>query len=300
MPIVKYLDSVRATQGISQPSIEPIEGIPHAGWEYIVIGDGTAGWIDKTGKHAVTLVGTPPLIANQMGFQGSSTNCLEVDFKETDWTAGQDFVAVTVGRFFQDGVYASAHFMGSISGTSPTDYRGWSMGVNYNTPSSEVRNMTNVSVLRSGTEYRQNLFYSHPKALADVARYRLQIMRVRHVGRSIQVFSFDGYNGTDTLTGGARIATATLNVADQVTGRLQGNTNIRMGTFNGGAGSDQSQFIMGALYKGDMTDTQIKDLANGIRNQFRSEKTIDGVATLGGFSTLRGMTPFDLYAAALT
>lgn len=300
MPIVKYLDSVRATQGITQPGIKPIESIPHEQWEYIVIADGTSGWIDKTGKHIVTVVGTPPLIANQMGFQGSSTNCLEVDFKETDWAANQDFVAVTVGRFFQDGVYASAHFMGSISGTNIVDYRGWSMGMNYNVPTSECRNFMNVSVLRSGTENRQNLFYNHAKPLADVARYRLQIMRVRHVGRSIQVFSFDGYNGTDTLTGGARIATAPLNVADTITGRLQGNTNIRMGTFNGVAGSDQSQFIMGALYKGDLTDTQIRDLANGIRNQFRSEKIIDDVPTLGGFSTLRGMTSFDLFAPALT
>jgi hypothetical protein len=300
MSTLKFLQNAKSNQGVNNPFLEPVTGIPHGQWEYVVIADGTSGWIDTTGKHTVTVVGTPPLIANQMGFQGASTNCLEVDFKETDWAANQDFVAVTVGRFFQDGVYASAHFMGSISGTNVVDYRGWSMGMNYNTPTSQVRNMMNVSVLRSGTENRQNLFYNHPKPLADVARYRLQIMRVRHVGRSIQVFSFDGYNGTDTLTGGARIATAPLNVADQLTGRLQGNTNIRMGTFNGVAGSDQTQFIMGALYKGDVTDTQIRDLANGIRNQFRSEKDIDGVSTLGGFSTLRGMTPIDLYAPALT
>jgi len=301
MSTLEFLQNAKINQGVTNPFLEPVEGIPHENWEYIVIADGTEGWIDTTGKHGVTVVGTPPLIINQMGIQGSASNCLEVDFQEErDWPDNQDFVAVAVGRFFQDNSYVSAHFMGSISGTNVVDYRGWSMGMNYNPAGNVCRNFMNVSVLRSGTEFRQNLFYNHAKPLADVARIRLQILRVRHAGRSIQSFSFDGYNGTDSLTGSARIESGTLNVADTVTGRLQGNTNVRMGTFNGLSGTDQSQFIMGALYKGDMSDTQIRDLANGIRAQFRSEKDIDGVPTLGGFSALRGMTPFDLYAPALT
>lgn len=297
MGIIEQFSDIKVDQGVENPIILPVEGVTESNWEFKVYADGTTGWRDMTGKHTVTVVGTPALITGQPGFVGTKDNYLSVDFQEErDWLDNQDFVAVTVGRFFQDAAYASCHFMGSLSGTSPTDYRGWSMGMNYNTPTSECRNWMNLSLVRSGTEYRQGLFYNHPLPLADVARYRLQIMRVRHTARTYEVFSFDGYDGTSALD----VATYTFNVSDALTGRLQANTDIHLGSYNGYTGQDQCHFVYGALYKGDLNDTQIRAISNGLRDQFRSTKDIGGVATLGGLTALRGMTPFDLYAPALT
>ena len=154
----------------------------------------------------------------------------------------------------------------------------------------------NMSMVRSGTEFRQALFYNHPQAFNDVARFRLQIMRVRHVARTFEVFSFDNFDGVSALD----VESYPFISTDALTGRLQGNTNICFGTHNGYPGSEQCQFVMGALYKGDLDNTQIRNLANGIRDQFRSTQLVGGVPTLGGISALRGMTPFDLYAPALT
>ena len=297
MALLEVLNSVKMNQGVAAPRLLPVDGIDDSNWEMIVIADGTDNWQDMTGKHTLTVRGTPALISGQIGFIGTKDDYLESDFKETDWDADQDFVAVTLGRFVQDDTYSTVSLMGSISGSDPTDFRGFSMGLQrFTSPTTGIRNTMSVSRVRSGTEFRQALFPSHSEAIADVSRYRLQIMRVRHVARTIESFAFDGYDGTGALN----VESFTFLSTDTLTGRLQANTNICFGTHNGYTGSDQCQFVMGALYKGDVSDEQIRNLANSIRAQFSSTKTIDGEAVSGGISALRGMTPFDLYTPALT
>ena len=290
-------DNMIVASPVSTPILLPVSSIDGSLWEFQVIADGTNRWREWTGKHTLTVVGTPTLITNQLGFQGTKDNYLLTSFTEaTTWGANQDFTAITIGRFFQDNVYASGHLMGAISGADGVDYRGFSMGFNQNTSPVECRDFMQLSYKGVGSTNEQRIFYTNAKAGADSARFRLQVMRVTHASKEMAVFDFAGYNGTSALSP----TLGPFSGTDALTGRLQGNTSVALGTFNGYTGGEQVQFVMGALYKGALTNAQIKDLANYIRDQFRSNTTINGTTTLGGISAKAGMTSFDLFAAALT
>lgn len=296
MSKIEIVQNLIVAAPVKPPLLLPVSSIDGTLWEFVVIADGTSRWRDSTGKHSITTVGAPTLIPNQLGFQGTRFNHLLTSFTETDWPQNTDFTAVTIGRFFQDSVFSSAFLMGSISGVDGVDFRGFSMGFRQSPSPVECQDNMNLSYKGPGGTNEHRILYSNTKAPVDAARFRLQIMRVNHGAKEMGSFDFAGYNGTSALTP----TIATFAAADSITGRLQGTAPVALGSFNGYVGSDQVQFVMGGLYRGALSNTQIRDLANSIRNQFRSNTTVNGATTLGGISVKAGMTPFDLFAPALT
>jgi hypothetical protein len=278
------------TEPVTTPRLIPVGSIPD--WsdilEVCVMCDETNRWVDTTGKRNITVVGSPTTYNNQLGFKGSSGNHLNLGFTESDTPVSDGFTALVLGRADQDGVYSTFSFMGAASGTSPSTYRGWN--IRGSNATGITRGLFNISVV-NGSNAGQNIqLFNTSKGQADVSRFRLNLVRVNVTTNTISVFDLAGYDGVSALPKVDLTFTGTL------TGRLRGNTPILLGSDNGYVGSDQSQVLAGALFSKALTDAQIKDLAIGLKNQYDTVITINGVATPAGLSRKTGFTPINLFA----
>jgi hypothetical protein len=281
------------TDPVTTPRLIPVSSITD--WsdilEVCVMCDNTNRWIDTTGKRNITVVGTPATYTNQLGFRGSSGSHLNLGFTESDTPVSNGFTAFVLGRADQDGVYSTFSFMGASSGTSPSSYRGWN--IRGSRDGSNTRGIFNISVVNGGNA-GQNVQLIHTvKTQNDVARFRLNLVRVNVTTNTISVFDLAGYNGVDPLPKTDLVFTGTL------TSRLRGNTPILLGSDNGYTGSDQSQTIAAGLFSKALTDAQVKDLAISIKNQFDTVIDINGVDTPAGLSRKVGFTPINLFAPAI-
>jgi hypothetical protein len=266
----------------------------------VMCGSDGSTWVDTTGNHTVTPIGTPTLNSNKLGMVGTTANCLELNLKEEDLPVDQSFTAMAIAKLNTNAT-GTCSIMGAVGGTNgSTDtalgYNGWNMQLARD--ATQTRNIVNASMRRDLTvdEYRQSLFYSQSKAVNDSDRMRLIILRMDVANRTLRTYDFAGYDGVAAVP----FESFTFGTTDVLTGRLRGKTNIRLGSNNGTAGSAQCQFVAGAMFTDALTDAQIKDLGNSVRRQYLKNDLFNGVATASGLSVASGFTPFDLFAPALT
>lgn len=298
MPILEFYPNIIKPDINAVAHIKVPNSINADSLEFSVFAGGSADtWVDTTGRHTVSVVGSPQLVSGFVGFRGDKDNHLELDLKE-EGLPTSDFTAICVGRFFQDASYSTCALMGASGGTSgSTDnalgFHGWNMGMQRT--ASLTRNAFSLSVLRSGTEYRQILYYNDTESQNDVERFRMQVMRVTASTKEFTSIIFSGYDGTSALVKESN----TFSGSDTITGRLKGKTNIKLGTYNGYTGSDQCHFVYGGLFTEALSDAQVKDFANSFKAQFLNTDTVNGISANNGLTVATGYTPINLYAPAI-